>query len=416
MPPKHNESALLIGTILQEYKIESILGVGGFGITYLAQDTNLHKKVVIKEYFPSEITVRKESSTVVPKSHNDGDNFEWGLERFLLEAQTLAKFNHPNIVRISRFFRTNDTAYFVMDFEEGRDLEEYLQSRSGRLNEEEIYNIIMPILDGLREVHSVEYLHRDIKPANIFIRDNGSPLLIDFGASRFAMGQKSKSLSVVLTEGYAPKEQYSSTSKQGAYTDIYAIGAVMYKMATGKIPTESSARVDLTSDGELDPYKRLQDQQSLPYGDNFKIAVDWALEFRGKDRPQSVRELQDALLYSAQSPQQGASTVEPMRVYQERDQISQEEAQDNKPAKKGWSWLGFFFGPYYYAGYGKFGTGLVMGLMSLVPFMGIVIAIFAGFKSKRDLPIGKQNFKWLNVAILFAIVLAFAILMATIQR
>jgi len=294
-----NEIALPIGTILHEYKIEGILGVGGFGITYLAIDINLEKKVVIKEFLPNDIAVRKDSDTVVPKSHSDKENFEWGMSRFLLEAKTLAKFNHPNIVKISRFFEANNTAYFVMDYEEGEDLQEYFDKHNKQLSEEEIYNIIMPILDGLREVHSHNFLHRDIKPGNIFIRKNGSPMLIDFGASRFAMGVKSKSLSVVLTEGYAPKEQYSSTSKQGPYTDIYAIGAVMYKMATGKTPIEASARVDATSDDEPDPYVKLQDQ-NIPYSDNFKKAVDSALELSAKNRPQSVKELQDLLMEKVQ--------------------------------------------------------------------------------------------------------------------
>ncbi len=296
MPQEHNELALPKDTMLQEYKIESVLGAGTFGMTYLAVDTHLENRVVIKEYLPNDLAVRKESSTVVPKTHSDAENFQWGLDRFLQEAKVLAKFNHPNIVKISRFFHTNDTAYFIMNYEEGQDLDEYLKQCSYNLSEEEIYNIIMPILDGLREVHSTEFLHRDIKPGNIFIRKSGSPMLIDFGASRFAMGAKSKSLSVVLTEGYAPKEQYSSTSKQGAYTDIYAIGAVMYKMATGKVPPESSARADAITDDEPDPYQRIQDMENISYGDNFKKAVDWALEFRGKDRPQSVRELQDVLI------------------------------------------------------------------------------------------------------------------------
>jgi serine/threonine protein kinase len=293
--PQSNEIALTIGSELQEYRIEGVLGVGGFGITYLAIDKHLDKKVVIKEFLPNDIAVRQNSDTVVAKSHSDKDNFEWGMSRFLQEAKTLAKFNHPNIVKINRFFQANNTAYFVMDYEEGKDLQEYIGNNNKIFSEEEIYNIIMPILDGLREVHSHDFLHRDIKPGNIFIRKNGSPMLIDFGASRFAMGAKSKSLSVVLTEGYAPKEQYSSTSKQGPYTDIYAIGAVMYKMATGKTPVEASARVDATSDDEPDPYIKLQDQ-NIPYSDNFKKAVDSALELSAKNRPQSVRELQDILM------------------------------------------------------------------------------------------------------------------------
>ncbi len=388
MSQEDNQSALPIGSTLQEYKIESILGAGAFGMTYLALDTHLDKKVVIKEYLPNDLAVRIESSTVVPKSNLDNDNYLWGLDRFSLEARVLGKFNHPNIVRINRFFNDNNTSYFVMDFERGMDLDAYLKSHGGKLNEEEIYNIIMPILDGLREVHSKDYLHRDLKPANIFIRDSGSPMLIDFGASRIAVGSKTQSLTTILTEGYAPKEQYSSTSKQGAYTDIYAIGAVMYKMATGKIPTESSARVDLTSDGELDPYQKLQYQKSLPYGENFKIAVDWALSLSARDRPQSVKEFQNALMGAVAS---GGTVIEEAEKIEETVEIEE---------KKGWSWLGFFFGPYYYAGYGKTLTAFLMGLFTLVPFVGLVIAVYAGLNAKKELPIGKQKFKWADTIVL----------------
>ena len=188
-----------------------------------------------------------------------------------------------------------------MSYEEGEDLEEYMKKEQPPMPQNEIYEIILPILNGLEEVHSNNFLHRDIKPANIFIRANKTPMLIDFGASRFAMGVKSKSLSVVLTEGYAPKEQYSSTSKQGAYTDIYSIGAVMYKMATGNTPPEASSRSDYITDGEDDPYERLSDDYIAPYSDGFKIAVDKALEFRAKDRPQSVEEFRELLTSTVSS-------------------------------------------------------------------------------------------------------------------
>ena len=297
----YNETALKIGTQLYEYTIESVLGVGGFGITYLAEDTNLKKRVVIKEFLPNDIAVRKDSSIVVPKSANDEENYRWSIKRFLQEAQTLAKFNNPNIVKVNRFFETNNTAYFVMSYEEGEDLEEYMKKEQPPMPQNEIYEIILPILNGLEEVHSNNFLHRDIKPANIFIRANKTPMLIDFGASRFAMGVKSKSLSVVLTEGYAPKEQYSSTSKQGAYTDIYSIGAVLYKMATGNTPPEASSRSDYITDGEDDPYERLSDDYIAPYSDGFKIAVDKALEFRAKDRPQNIEELIELLTSTVNS-------------------------------------------------------------------------------------------------------------------
>jgi len=292
---EHSGVALPTGSRLLGYEIVKELGAGTFGVTYLAIDTNLDRKVVIKEYFPNDIAIRDaHTKSIVPKSRGDNEHFEYGLDSFLKEAKVLARFNHPNIVKISRLFEENGTAYFVMDYDEGEDLQSYL-SRYNTLSEKEILSIIIPILDGLRDVHDANFLHRDIKPGNIYIRENSSPMLIDFGASRMAMGVKSKSLSVVLTEGYAPKEQYSSTSKQDAYTDLYSIGAVMYKMATGVTPPEASARADAITDDEDDPLVRLQDREDLDYSSDFKKAVDWALSFRGKDRPQSVKGFQQAL-------------------------------------------------------------------------------------------------------------------------
>jgi serine/threonine protein kinase len=313
---EYNESALKLDTKLQEYKITKVLGVGGFGITYLALDTNLKHQVVIKEFLPNDIAVRKDYVTVVPKSSSDKENFEWGMSRFIQEAQILAQFKHPNIVRVNRFFEVNGTAYFVMDYEAGEDLEEYLKKVNRTLSQDEMLQIIIPILDGLREVHSQEFLHRDIKPGNIFIRKNGTPMLIDFGASRFAMGSKSKSLSVVLTEGYAPKEQYSSKAKQGAYTDIYAIGAVIYKMVTGTTPIEASERANTITDDEPDPFIKLQDKNIKGLSESFCKAVDWALEFKPKDRPQEVKEFQDKLSVNDTSLLATSKTIEKVKPEQ----------------------------------------------------------------------------------------------------
>ena len=287
--------ALKNGTKLREYTIQEELGAGSFGITYLAVDKDLNQ-YAIKEYFPNEIAIRQSNSTVNPKSTGDKEIFGEVLESFIEEAKTLLKFDHPNIVKTNGFFEAKGTVYIVMDYEEGNDLQDLL-AKKHTLDEEEILSIILPLLDGLRAVHEQSYLHRDIKPANIYIRTNGIPMLIDFGASRIVLGEKSKSLSAILTDGYAPKEQYSRTSKQGIYTDLYAIGAVMYKMITGKTPIESSARSDAVTDDEPDPHPKLQDAKNLSaYSDNLKKAVDWCLELKGKDRPQSARELQDLLL------------------------------------------------------------------------------------------------------------------------
>lgn len=284
---------LKIGSELNEFTIKKVLGSGTFGITYLAKDNYLNKQVVIKEYFPNDIAIRNSDSTISAKTNNDKENFEYGLSSFLKEAQVLAKFNHPNVVRVNSFCESNNTAYFIMDYEKGKDLEDYLEENS-HLNEEEILDIMIPLLDGLQEVHNKSYLHRDIKPGNIYIKDNNSPLLIDFGATRYSIGVKSQSLSIILTPGYAPKEQYSSKSKQAAYTDIYAIGAVMYKMVTDATPIEASERANAITDDEPDPHIKLSEMNYPNYSDSFKEAIDWALEFKPKDRPQSVTALKDA--------------------------------------------------------------------------------------------------------------------------
>jgi serine/threonine protein kinase len=280
------------GTILKQYKIIRVLGEGGFGITYLAEDIELGLEVVIKEYFPNEFAMRAGDSTITAKSKSIGD-FTKGMQRFKEEAQTLAKFNHPSIVKILGYFEANDTAYFVMEYEEGIDLSHYIKQKGTPFPEEEILSIIMPILEGLKEVHAHNYLHRDIKPGNILLRNNKSPVLIDFGASKLAMGEASKSITSMLTEGYAPLEQYSTDIKQqGPFTDIYAIAAVIYKMITGEVPPSAQTRsFQLLQDG-TDPLVPLMQKGLKGYDENFLKAVDRALSMKASQRPQNVQEFQ----------------------------------------------------------------------------------------------------------------------------
>ncbi len=180
-------NALIPGYKLHWYKIKNVLGQGGFGITYLAEDTNLNQSVAIKEFLPIEMAVRDQSFSVHPVSSEYGDQFKWGLDRFMSEAQTLAKFKHPNIVRVLTVFPENNTAYMVMEYEHGKAMDELLKNKS-TLSEEKLKVIILPILDGLKQVHAAGFIHRDIKPANIFIRDDGSPVLLDFGSARQSFG------------------------------------------------------------------------------------------------------------------------------------------------------------------------------------------------------------------------------------
>jgi serine/threonine protein kinase len=218
MNDNHPAYALQPGARLQEFEILGVLGSGGFGITYLAQDHDLNCRVVIKEYFPRDHVLREQgSSTICPHSTKDHDFYQYGLQRFQEEARTLASFpEHPNIVGVKRFFNANASAYMVMPYVEGQTCGQWLLNNP-QPTEAQLLDIFLPVLDGLRAVHQHNYLHRDIKPANIYLRSDGRPLLIDFGAARQALGEHSKSLSVVISEGYAPKEQYSSQAKAGRF-------------------------------------------------------------------------------------------------------------------------------------------------------------------------------------------------------
>ena len=175
--------ALTKGTRLNQYEVLNILGAGGFGITYMARDTSLDTMVAIKEYMPGDLAVRQGGSQVTAKSTLSKGDFDWGLDRFLSEARTLARFRHPNIVRVNQIFQANNTAYLVMEYAKGQSLDDLLQ-KSGPLSEEQTKEILSPILDGLTRVHEQGFLHRDIKPGNIIIRDEGGAVLIDFGAAR----------------------------------------------------------------------------------------------------------------------------------------------------------------------------------------------------------------------------------------
>ena len=293
---QEDQHSLKAETVLDQYRIIRILGEGGFGITYLAEDIQLGLKVVIKEYFPNEFAVRTTENTITAKSKSAGD-FVKGMKRFKEEAQTLAKFNHPSIVKILGYFEANDTAYFVMEYEEGIDLSQYLKQENRALSQEEILGIIMPVLEGLKEVHKYNFLHRDIKPGNILLRSNKSPVLIDFGASKLALGEVSKSVTSMLTEGYAPLEQYSTDIKQqGAFTDVYAMAAVIYKMITSHVPPSAQTRSYALLSGGEDPYKSLSSLNLNGYDQNFLKAVDRALSISARERPQSVMEFQKDII------------------------------------------------------------------------------------------------------------------------
>ncbi|MEQ8696188.1 MAG: serine/threonine-protein kinase, partial [Bauldia litoralis] len=283
------------GYQLEDFEIEEVLGIGGFGITYKARDIHLNRPVAIKEYMPSGMAIRdKEQATVFPASDSHKDDFEWGLDRFRKEAETLVSFRHPNIVSVFRFFRSNGTAYLVMEYQDGKSLSEILGA-SGTLSEPEIEEILDPLLDGLEDVHEAGFMHRDIKPANLFIRRDGKPVLIDFGAARQALGGHSQALTSIVTAGYAPYEQYESDSVQGPWSDIYALGATLYRAVTGQRPVEAPKRAGCVMRGEPDPNKPASEVVKGKYSARLLSAIDAALNVLEGQRPQSVQEFRNYL-------------------------------------------------------------------------------------------------------------------------
>ncbi|MDB5812118.1 MAG: hypothetical protein JWN94_4240 [Betaproteobacteria bacterium] len=295
------EIALPQGYTLQEYRIESTLGIGGFGLTYLAIDVNLNLKVAIKEYLPGELALRCEDQSVRSKSDSTLETFNWGRSRFLDESRTLASFQHPNIVRVMRFFEANQTAYMVMEFVRGRALNDWITTRRP-LSEPTLRALVLPLLDGLEVVHAAGYLHRDIKPRNIFVHDNGSPVLLDFGSARIS--NVDSELTAIVSPGYAPLEQYHAQGHQGAWSDLYALGAVMYWLVTGTKPVEATARV------RNDPLKpALQAADRARYSADLLNAIDWALAPAEEARPQTVAAMRGALQGILRAPPSGEATI-----------------------------------------------------------------------------------------------------------
>ena len=292
MSDLQSQHALAIGYQLHWFRIESILGVGGFGITYLARDGNLKRSVAIKEFLPSELSVRRDDSTVEPVSENESETFRWGLDRFLSEARTLARFQHPNIVGVHSVFEANNTAYMVMEYEQGSSLGTVLRDPDN-CREEKLRALLMPLLDGLEQVHEAGFVHRDIKPNNLFVRDDGSPVVLDFGSARQALGVETRTLTSLVTPGYAPFEQYNATrdgDKQGPWTDIYALGATLYRAVSGKGPVDALTRAGAILKGHKDVLVPATMAGGGRYSVSFLRAIDRSLAFQPEARPQTIGE------------------------------------------------------------------------------------------------------------------------------
>lgn len=274
-------SALPIGSFIGRYKITSVLGEGGFGITYLCHDTQLHRDVAIKEYLPSTLAIRQGDTEVLPRSTAVSSDFVWGRNRFLDEARTLAKLsNVPGVVRVHDFLEAHGTAYVVMQLLVGETLAECL-NRETHLSQSRIEKMLVPLLDGLEQIHAVGFLHRDIKPANIMLASDGSPTLIDFGASRAAIADRSQVMTAIFTPGFAAPEQ-ASIGKQGPWTDIYGLAATLYACACGKPPQSALDR--LLDDTGASAF----DANPQGYSASFKSAIDAGLLLQAHTRPQSI--------------------------------------------------------------------------------------------------------------------------------
>jgi serine/threonine protein kinase len=290
LPPKNTLQLKPRSMLRDQYLIGRALGHGGFGITYLAWDLGLEARLAIKEYMPNGVAGRASGETKVSAySDQTRQEFEWGLGRFLDEARTLKKFsNHPGIVSVDTIFRENGTAYLVMEYLDGWTLEEFLRKRDGKIGFETALRILTPVLDALTAVHAEGILHRDISPDNIYLTRTGKVKLIDFGAARNALSQKSRNLSIILKEGYAPEEQYRASGIQGPWTDVYAVAATLYHAITGQAPQPS---LDRMAEDRVLPPTRL----GAEIAPNIEAAIMKALAIKAQDRFQSAEDFKSAL-------------------------------------------------------------------------------------------------------------------------
>ncbi|MGE5469015.1 MAG: serine/threonine protein kinase [Ignavibacteria bacterium] len=287
MPTQQSNQPLPPGFQLDRYRIDRQLSVGGFSIVYLAYDEE-ETPVAIKEYLPNSLALRTEGAVPVITEEHRGA-FRHGMKCFFEEGRSLAHLSHPNIVRVLNFFRANETVYMVMVYERGRTLQEHIRKAKGVIKEGFVRSVFSRLLNGLREVHAQKLLHLDIKPANVYLRTDGSPVLLDFGAARQALSTDGPNLKPMYTPGYAAPEQYEAPDQLGPWTDIYAVGASIYTTLGGTPPPAASAR--LLKDELVPAEKRWAGR----YSKHLLETVDWCMQLDYLERPLSVFALQKAL-------------------------------------------------------------------------------------------------------------------------
>lgn len=279
--PELTRTPLSKGYLIEGYRIERLLGGGGFSLVYLASQIKNKQTVVIKEYFPSDLVDRLPGGKVVPHDDEKLKSYRLGIKRFFNEAIALSKLEHPNIVHVQNFFRYNDTVYYVMNYERGRDIRWFIKRSAGRLGNEFMWKVFPQVALGLRELHKNGFLHLDIKPANILLRAGGKPLLLDFGAVQpLVKGSRFKGVQT-LTHGFAAPEQYRNGA-MGPWSDIYALGATMYGCITGEPPPPALERLD------NDTIKPLSKTHARKYAKPLLTAIEWAIQLDYNYRPQDV--------------------------------------------------------------------------------------------------------------------------------
>ena len=293
----HALDVLPVGTRFGELEIVRTLGVGGFGIVYLAQDHALQRQVAIKEYMPGQLAQRGGGSQVSVRAGSYQETFDIGRRSFVNEARLLARFDHRALLKVYQFWEANGTAYMAMPYLQGLTLRQTRQAMTGTPDEAWMLALLLPLLDGLTLLHAEGVLHRDIAPDNILLpavgKDGGAdPILLDFGAARHAIGDRTQTITAILKPSYAPIEQYAEATalRQGPWTDVYALGAVMHYMVTGRPPPPATARA------VADDYAPLAGQHLPGLSPRFLAAIDAALGVRPQDRPQSAAALRAALL------------------------------------------------------------------------------------------------------------------------
>lgn len=287
--------ALPSGYQLDEYRIEHQLSLGGFSIVYLATDAHGHF-VAIKEYLPNSLALRGEGEIKPVISDEHMPAFRYGMKCFFEEGRALAKLSHPNVIRVLNFFRSNDTVYMVMEYEHGRTLQEFIQKNRAAVTENLLRNVFTKLLNGLREVHSHKLLHLDLKPSNIYMRNDYTPVLIDFGAARQTLASDTPMLKPMYTPGFASPEHYSQRELLGPWSDIYSVGASMYAAIAGASPQAADSRLE--KDRLIPAMVRWEGQ----YSDQLLETIDWCMCLNHLYRPQSVFALQKALTEKVSKP------------------------------------------------------------------------------------------------------------------